>query len=504
MKKGLTYRIGKIPGWNDIAMEVDNPYIKEMKALNKEERELYKNYDEEKMDAFYERKNNLALKFMQAINNGEISPQNIGIIYLSSPENYDTMYYDTILINIQNQDRDNSQEYILEDGSLAVDGFVILPPVIADMENGDKTLYDFLSKHVRKYDIDYSVGSTEHVFAWQNIQPVDIKSNRQLQEAITACEEDLEKYDAIMGKEEVEQAKGVMKSFEEAYKQNIQKDVQQYGITEEQAMYMEDYIMDMSDNPKTRKIVSHLMTTLGQDFLDREKGTIEGLYTSTVKADLSNLMDTLYSARIDDSIISSLRLEPKHIQDIMESGNTKAISILASNPYLTSEQAQAIRTTAFELENSEEILENLASGNTLSEDMKRSMYSGSEEERKAIVRSSHNLPEDLIDAVITAMETTVNEYEQHLEEGPHTPGEEVPYYMEKRKEIPETLNDAIAVLNHHTKVSLPLLKQFYASANKLKELPECAYKDAQHSIHTFYKHRIDDNVRTEYCYNKKI
>ena len=38
MEKGLTYRIGKIPGWNDIAMEVDNPYINEMRELNKEER----------------------------------------------------------------------------------------------------------------------------------------------------------------------------------------------------------------------------------------------------------------------------------------------------------------------------------------------------------------------------------------------------------------------------------------------------------------------------------
>ena len=100
MEKNLTYRIGKIPGWNDVAMEVDNPYINEMRELNKEERELLKEYDEDKMDAFYERKNALALKFMQAINNGEISSKNIGIIYLTSPSDYDTMYYDKLLINI--------------------------------------------------------------------------------------------------------------------------------------------------------------------------------------------------------------------------------------------------------------------------------------------------------------------------------------------------------------------------------------------------------------------
>lgn len=502
MEKGLTYRIGKIPGWNDVAMEVDNPYIKEMRELNKEERELLKEYDEDKMDAFYERKNALALKFMQAINNGEISSQNIGIIYLTSPADYNTMYYDEILINIQNQYRDNGHEYSLDD-----DSFVILPPVIANMENGDKALYDFLANHVKKsyYDMDNSLDSENHVFAWQNIKPGDIKSNRQLQETITTFENDIEKYGQIMSEEDIQKARDMIGLCEEACKKNIQHDVEEYGITEEQANYMENYIFgDMPDTPKTRRIISHLMTELGKDFVTSQEGTIKGLYTSAVKADLSNLMDALYMARTNDGIIRSLRLEPKRINDIVKSGNTDVISILASNPYLTSDQAQSIRMTALDLEHSGEILRNLASGNTLSEDTIRSMYAGSEKERKAIISSSHNLPEDLIDEVITDMETTVNDYEQHLTEDSHNQEEELSYYMKKREEIPTTLLGAISVLNNNTNVSLPLLKRFYASADKLRELPECSYTDNYHYISASYKHIIDNNVRTEYCYNKKI
>ena len=160
--------------------------------------------------------------------------------------------------------------------------------------------------------------------------------------------------------------------------------------------------------------------------------------------------------------------------------------------------------TALDLEHSGEILRNLASGNTLSEDMIRSMYAGSEKERKAIISSSHNLPEDLIDEVITDMETTVNEYEQHLTEDSHNQEEELSYYMKKREEIPTTLLGAISVLNNNTNVSLPLLKRFYASADKLRELPECSYRDNHHYISASYKHIIDKNVRTVYCYNKKI
>lgn len=498
MEKNLTYRIGKIPGWNDVAMEVDNPYINEMRELNKEERELLKEYDEDKMDAFYERKNALALKFMQAINNGEISSKNIGIIYLTSPADYNTMYYDKILINIQNQYRDNGHEYSLDD-----DSFVILPPVIADMENGDKALYDFLSNHVKKsyYDIDNSLDSEDHVFIWQNINPDDIKSNRQLQIAITMCEDDIEKYGQIMSEEDIQKARDMIGLCEEACKKNIQHDVEEYGITEEQANYMEDYMGDMSDTPKTRRIISHLMTELGEDFVAREEGTIKGLYTSAVKADLSNLMDALYMARTNDGIIRSLRLEPKRINDIVKSGNTDVISILASNPYLTSDQAQSIRMTALDLEHSGEILRNLASGNTLSEDMIRSMYAGSEKERKAIISSSHNLPEDLIDEIITNMETTVNEYEQHLTEDSHTQEEEISYFLKKSEEIPTTLFDAISVLNNNTNVSLPLLKRFYASADKLRELPQL--KNERY-FSPSYKHVIYEKLRTEYYCNKKI
>ena len=125
-----------------------------------------------------------------------------------------------------------------------------------------------------------------------------------------------------MSEEDIQKARDMIGLCEEACKKNIQHDVEEYGITEEQANYMENYIFgDMPDTPKTRRIISHLMTELGKDFVTSQEGTIKGLYTSAVKADLSNLMDALYMARTNDGIIRSLRLEPKRINDIVNKHN---------------------------------------------------------------------------------------------------------------------------------------------------------------------------------------
>ena len=203
-KNGLRYQIGQINGWNEIAMQVNNVYIEQMKKLNEEEKEIKSDYDEEKMENFYQRKNELALKFIQAINNGEIKDENIGIIYLENDS--EDMYWDKILIDI-NKAYDENRYVQYEDS------FVILPPVIASMDEGDKALYDFLKSHIKeKYDAIgmrdqsdleewNSMTFSKNMFDWQ-LPTGDIQSEFRLNRRVEISNTDLEKYASIMENDE--------------------------------------------------------------------------------------------------------------------------------------------------------------------------------------------------------------------------------------------------------------------------------------------------------------
>ncbi len=420
-KNGLRYQIGQINGWNEIAMQVNNVYIEQMKKLNEEEKEIRSDYDEEKLENFYQRKNELALKFIQAINNGEIKDEDIGIIYLENDS--EDMYWDKILIDI-NKAYDENRYVQYEDS------FVILPPVIASMDEGNKALHDFLKSHIKeKYDaigmMDQSdleewnsMTFSKNMFDWQ-LPTGDIQSEIRLNQRVEISNTDLEKYASIMENDERREIEEHIAKYPEELEMQIQDDMKKYDFSREEAIEVENYIeshrRELRDEylPKVKKVIGKLREDYGKEFVENHEVLSEMNY-SLIKGDMSNLAENIYNARKRDpefdDLISNLKFSDKIIDKILSGNDEVELVALAMNPNITVEQAEELRKKAPTIKGKYELLCNLAkSGNLLEEDI-RDMYNGDEDEHKAVLNYSSELPNDLVENEINNVVDLFNQF----------------------------------------------------------------------------------------------
>ena len=407
-KNGLRYQIGQISGWNEVAMQVNNAYIEQMRKLNEEEKEIQSNnYDEEKMEDFYQRKNELAIKFIQAINNGEIQDENIGIVYLEN--DIEDMYWDKILIDLN---RAYSEDKYVQ----YEDSFVILPSVIESMDNGSNVLYEFLKSHIKeKYDgvrVDQedieewnSMEYSNDMFDWQR-STEDIQSPIELNMRTQNSDKDLEKYKEILPEEEKKSVKETIETYPKMLEQSILENMEKYNLSREQTLTMEDYIRTNRDEwksneiPKVKKVISKIIKDYGEDWLYKHEEVVAKMKYSLIKGDMSNLVENIYNARKKDNnleeIISTLNLEDEIIDKILHGNNAEELVALALNKNITIEQGRELRKKELESKEKYQLLCNLAeSGNLLEEDI-RDMYNGSEDEHNAVLNYSSKLPNDLI------------------------------------------------------------------------------------------------------------
>ena len=497
-KNGLRYQIGQINGWNEVVMQVDNVFVEQMRRLNEEEKEIRRNYDEEKMEDFYQRKNELALKFIQAVNNGEIQDENIGIVYLEN--DLQDMYWDKILIDIN---RAYSEDRYVQ----YKDSFVILPPIIASMDNGEEILYDFLKSHVKeKYngfmmdedDIEEwnSMQFSNSMFDWQ-LPIEDIQSTWELEVRTRNSEEDLEKYKEILPEEEAKKVKETIETYPKALEQSLLKNMKTYNLSREQTLTMENYLRENRDKwknkeiPKVKRVISKLIKDYGEDWVIKHEAILEMNY-SLIKGDMSNLEENIYKARKRDGngegeLISTLKLENKIIEKILHEEDAYELIALASNKSITIAQARELRKKELEPEEKYQLLCNLAESGILLEEDIRDMYNGSEDERKAVLNYSSNLPNDLIGNEI---DNVVELFDKFVKEG-------------NKQNVNMIFGNGMLLhnaLKNNSKVPLTMIEKYYDCIKQMMEVKtEYMLRDmsAQSMGAIFAQENLDENLIRE-------
>lgn len=219
-----SHPIGEKPVFDSEEKQLLNKYIDQFIELNREERELRDNYDEnnsQELKEFYSKKNRIALNFLRAVNNGEISTETLGIWYLDNSR--DTNYYDKILIDIKH-------EYDQWKRNSIDDCFVILPPVIAKMEDGIEQLYKFMDSHIKKtiYDIEEEEFHFGGPFTWEDLE--EIYSSKQLEEAMREIEEQINKFENLENTDYYrENAKRRLDQARERIEKIIDDDMKKYS-----------------------------------------------------------------------------------------------------------------------------------------------------------------------------------------------------------------------------------------------------------------------------------
>lgn len=470
----LTYTIGEIPEFNAVKMQLINKYRNQFIELNNEERELRNNNDEnisERLQEFYERKNKVALEFIEKVNKGEIVDERLGIVYCDNST--DTCYYDKILIDLYNEyDPRKETDYN--------DCFVILPPVIAQMEGGIEQLYEFMDKHIKEtvygdYEEDYYYGGP---LAWSNLN--EVNCSIQLEYLQRGMENSIEKYSDLQDFQ-----KEVIKQLElarERVEKTIADDMITYGLTYEQMDRVENIFYSNSSaqfNPIEAKAgLVYLINTYGEEWIEANRWLLENTNFETLGTDKDNtnsIEEYLYQyltsnyGKDSNKLITTINLEDSFYNRLIEQAGNEKIGkydeplygFIAENPYLSKEQVLKIKEKAQNLQLGEmdeyfkqrivdNILNNLVRTHIHEEKDIRDMYNGTKAEKRAICRSCSNIPEDIIQNRLDEIKKSDNYYER---------------------------NDLINILKNNQNLSIKLIQEFMDLANNiLSGLRESPYE----------------------------
>lgn len=474
----LTYTIGEIPEFNAVKMQLLNKYRNQFIELNNEERELRNNNDEnisERLQEFYERKNKVALEFIEEVNKGEIVDERLGIEYCDNST--DTCYYDKILIDLYNE-YDPRKEIDYNDC------FVILPPVIAQMEGGIEQLYEFMDKHIK----DTVFGDDEEYynyggpFAWRNLN--EVNCSIQLEYLQRDWEGYMEKYSDLHVSDYFQkEATKQLELTRERVKKIIADDMITYDLTYEQMDRVENIFYSNSStqfNPiKAKAGLVYLIKTYGEEWIEANRWSLENTNFETLGTDKDNTNSIeeycyQYSPSNYDKnyykFIKTIHLEDSFYNRLIEQADNEKIGkydnkslygFIAENPYLSKEQVLEIKEKAQNLQLGEmdeyfkqrvvdNILSNLVRTHIHEEKDIRDMYNGTEAEKRAICRSCSNIPEDIIQNRIDEIKKSDNYYGR---------------------------NDLIDILKNNQNLSMKLIQEFMDLDNNiLSGLRESPYE----------------------------
>lgn len=275
-------------------------YISRFIELNNEERELIEHKKYSNLEDFYDKKNEVADDFIEDVNNGIIDTSDVIITYLEQKYDTDTIYYDKIFIDLE------------EEGN-----FVILPPIAA-LEGRDK-LYNFMSKHI-DYTIKYGQEYRGGPFPWSNVKSQKnntITSRKEFNNYIKQCDYAIEKYAELLSDDLLADIEKQNQKLENELDQYITAKASKYGLSDEQVSWCLD-ILEIIKTEAEKEVVSKTgwIQKVGKDW---DIDNIERVLIGMIKHDDISSIEKIIYEKYDASEFADACIEPYDLeQDLGE------------------------------------------------------------------------------------------------------------------------------------------------------------------------------------------